>query len=143
MHLQIRRNYIYSTILHIIKHGLNRTASTHRSDAGDCGMPQMLQPLSKNACKYFFCILVTCFLFYDFLKSASEEIINVSSEHVKIDTVIEDTQEEYEGVVSCQNECYGEMNRMSYSIILSFFILLIFIYFYAINQKSIGNANMT
>ena len=78
-------------------------------------MPQILHPLSKNACKYFFCILVICFIFYDFLlKTASEEINNVSSEHVKIDTVIEGTQEgtqkEYEGVVSCQSECYGEKN---------------------------------
>ena len=140
MHLQIRRNYIYSTILHIIKHGLNRTASTHRSDAGDCGMPQMLQPLSKNACKYFFCILVTCFLFYDFRKSASEEINTVSSEHVKIDTVIKDTNEEYEGVVSCQNECYGEMNVIFLYQILSFFILLIYLStFMQSIKKHLGN----
>ena len=95
--------------LHIIKHGLNKTAWTHRSYAGDCGMPQILHPLSKNACKYLLCFLVTCFFFYDFLKSASEEINNVASEHVKIDTDIEDTQEEYEGVEDCQSECYGEM----------------------------------
>ena len=69
---------------------------------------------------FLFCILLTCFLFYDFLlKIASEEINSVSSQHVKIDTVTvtpsEDTQDEHEWAVSCQSECYGETNVIFYN----------------------------